>query len=323
MKGNQYLSSARTYALVMLLAAYLGLDLARSYAERVGLLVDARRSFAAAYVHENYAGKDLSAEIAGVGRVLAREAVAGGTPAFSGMTVYSPGERKFLVTVARPDRRRWAVEITYVQPSSAAKPGDAPPGGSKTAEFTQALKRIAIDAGLSKVDKEEDYVQIFRDIDFALVEQQVKIPGLELAARKDAAPWVIALLIVALMVQVRNQIRRVFLDETLALDEPWLILDAGGRLEKLVATGWIAAIFLAPWAAVASVLMVASGRIIADGALTTWFKDAIVSGAIMLLIAVGGWLSVSVVSDLLRLRRLRRHKLAELAPAATGASRHS
>lgn len=333
MRGAGYLSSARTYTLVMLLAAYLGIDLARSYSKRVSLLLSARRNLAEAYILQNYIekhiqGSILTEDVGGIGQVQILEVL---PPRGGGSLLEDrvPGggqkadKRKFLFSVVRPDRRRWAMEITERKDDPALPLWGESRRSPMTLESSIAmLKKIALDAGLNRPEK-EDYVQTFRSIEFALAEQQVKVPGLELAARTDVAPWVIGVLIVGLMVQVRNQVRRVFLDETLALDEPWLVLDADGRLEKLVAFGWVAAIFLAPWLAVAGIVLVVTGKIIADGAITPWYHDALTSGGIILLMAVGGWLSLSVVAELLRLRRMRRRKLSELTssnpgPAAQG-----
>lgn len=293
MRTTSYLSSARVYSLVMLLAVYLDFDLARTQLERNSWLNEARHVYALEYLRDP-AHQTVNAphDVVGVGAISVTKA--------SRTTDFLSRELVWVVSVRRTDGRQWRAPVLEKAMSEQSEKASA-----------EKLQRIAADLGLKDADKVE-VGQLFRSIERESADRKVTVPGVELAFRPDVAPWAIAVLTLGFLVLIRNQIRRVLADKDLALDEPWIALDGDRGLERLVGGGWLLAIWAAPWIASGCLLAVFSSQIIVDGAVSTWPKEVLACVASLLLVLLGGWASLTATADLLRLRRLRRARLDEL-----------
>jgi len=293
MRTTSYLSSARVVSILLVLAMYLDVDLTRDQLQRNAWLNDARRIYAQAFLAKLAKPlRDTREEVLGVGIVVIEKLrlpagqERGAEPAWG-------------VKVTRVDGREWRVTIAERAIDQSEK------------ELAEGLQRIAARLGLKDTEK-IDITALFRAIERDSAERKVTVPGVDLAFRPDIAPWVISVLSLGFLLMVRNQLRRVLTDGDLALDEPWIVVDSGNGLERLVAGGWLLAIWAAPWITNGCLLAVFSSQIIVDGAVTTWPKELLACGASLLLICLGGWTSLTVTSDLLRLRRLRKQRLERL-----------
>jgi hypothetical protein len=322
MKSTAYLASARVYSLLMLVAVYLGFNLALSYARRVSLLQEARHAFVTEYllVHDDRAS---SRQIAGVGTLRGERM----EPDYTNETFEVTKAPAWLVTVTRSSGRNWESIIYDTElrqnaneqlsnPLTAAPPGIEPASARKgptalTASVT-TLKRIALELGIKEPDQNE-YNLILRDIEQEVVDREVTVPGIEVAFRRDQAPWIIAFLTIGFLLLIRNQLRWVMLDNDFALEEPWIILDATRGLERLVAYGWFVGICLAPWIATGCLLVVVSGGVVADAGIVSKLRTTVVSMSVTTLVLLGGWASLTVAADVLRLRRLRQDRLRKLS----------
>jgi len=158
---------------------------------------------------------------------------------------------------------------------------------------------------------------IRKKIETPALERRTAVPGIGLEFRNGIAPWFIALTVLGLTVQIRNQIRRTFLDSELALDEPWLILDGRRGLEKIVAAGWAFALLVAPWIATGCLIAVSAAESTANSLVQSVARETMFNIGIVALLLFGGWSSLTMVAELLRLRRLRLEKLTTLTPAST------
>lgn len=325
MKSTAYLASARVYSLLMLVAVYLGFNLASSYARRVNLLQEARHACATEYllVHQDRASPR---QIAGVGTLRGEHLEL----EYTNESFERYKAPAWLITVTRSSGRKWE-SIIYdaelrqkgdEQPkaltaplsgSEAGSAGKSPAGNSvMPSECVSNLKRIALELGIKEPDQNE-YNLILRDIEQEVVDREVTVPGIEVAFRRDQAPWIIAFLTFGLLLMIRNQIRWVLLDKDLALEEPWMIVDATRGLERLIALGWFAAIWLAPWIATGCLLVVLSGSAIADAGIVSTLRATLVALTVTTLALLGGWASLTVAADLLRLRRLRQERLRNMS----------
>lgn len=290
MSTSAYLSSARTSSLVMLVAVVVGYQLASSFARQASLILDARKAFATVYLQRSpyrLLGVPNSVRIPGIGRM----STAGLERPDSSIA--------FLVAVHTQDNRRWGTVVGYpVYPDTSI---------ANDAERT--LHQIAREIGVADPD-EQNYTDTFVAIERPWSNRDVKVPGIDLGFRADVAPWIIALAIVILLIMIDNQVRTVLGDPDLASDVPWLVLDARGGLEKLVAGAWLLAVALAPWLAGGSVILMFAGQVQAAGLVTPVLLQVLAFVTVLALLLTGGWVSLTVVSRLLHLRRLRQLKQA-------------
>jgi hypothetical protein len=145
------------------------------------------------------------------------------------------------------------------------------------------------------------------------MERRIAVPGIGLEFRNGVAPWFIALGVLGLIVQIRNQVRRTFLDSELALSEPWLIVDGRRGVEKFVAGAWAGALLVAPWITTGCLIAVFAAESSANGWSTGLVEESITHLAVGSVLLIGGWSSLTLCGDLLLLRRLRLAKLATIA----------
>jgi hypothetical protein len=301
MRTTSYLSSARVVSILLVLAMYLDIDLTRDQLQRNAWLNDARQIYARSFLGRlTKPLRNTREEVLGVGTVMIEQ-------------LHLPAGQE------RADGPVWVVKVTRVDGKQwRATIGEKTIGQSER-ELAERLQRIAATLGLKDTEK-SDITALFRAIERDSAERKVTVPGVDLAFRPDIAPWVIAVLSLGFLLMVRNQLRRVLIDRDLALDEPWIVVDSGSGLERLVAAGWLLAIWAAPWITSGCLLAVFSSQIIVDGAVTTWPKELLACGASLLLICLGGWTSLTVTSDLLCLRRLRKQKLERLTSEPSAAA---
>lgn len=322
MKSTSYLSSARVYSVLMLLSVYLGFNLATSYARRINLLHEARQAFAVLYL----ANEDTNPfrQVAGIGSVNIRLIEVDDR---SDWFVETRKKHVWLLTVVRSTGRQWEsvvdkaqIETEPVVPSATPVSTTEEAAHTANAALSVArstpdkasanITRIALELGLKDSDQKH-YSLILRDIEQEIVDREVTVPGIDLAFRSDLAPWIISILVIGFLLLIRNCVNTVLLDKELALGEPWIVVDAGTGLEKCVATGWLIAIWIAPWIATGCLLVVLSGGGVADGGIASTTRTTVASIIVMVLVVIGGWASLTVTASLLQLRRQRRELLRQ------------
>lgn len=140
----------------------------------------------------------------------------------------------------------------------------------------------------------------------ALFHRQIKVPGIDFDAfQSETALWVLSLLVCLGAIIVRSRVRLILLDPLAGHEEPWLILDAKSRIEKIIATLWIFGILIAVWVAIGS-LTVSAKNVIKSAEEINLFHSALSFVAIFVMAAAGGWASFMTVIDLLFARRVRQ-----------------
>lgn len=158
-------------------------------------------------------------------------------------------------------------------------------------------------------NERKDHALLYSKIEYGIgMNRKTTIPGLGIEFDRKWAGWMMSLVIIGFMVQIRNQTRRVRLDENCGFDEPWLLLDGRTGLEWWAAMGWLAALGFAPWIANGCLVAVFSQSMLTLGDVTSLRERLLVSFSFMALFLVGGRASFTVMMELLRLRRLRREK---------------
>jgi hypothetical protein len=181
------------------------------------------------------------------------------------------------------------------------------PGAPKVDErrlLVGDLDSLALTLGLP-VSKDSSFDILFSEIERKLTQQKVTIPGVEVAFDLTIAPWIVSMLVLALITMIRNGVRRVVTDDEFAAEEPWIALDGQEGLEKLLACIWIGAILIAPWVAGGCLLMMVSEGFFVKGDIGSVLGFIWIYCAALLLEVTGGWASLTATSDILRLRSLR------------------
>ncbi len=150
-----------------------------------------------------------------------------------------------------------------------------------------------------------DYERFYRQIEREFVTREVSLPTVAIGVSSLTAMWWLAAAIVGLLILVRSRVRFALRDPTFARSEPWLMLDGSVGLERYLAKTWLWTVLLCPWVMGALLLMVVSGQAVADG-ISQSFTFAVIRiiGLISMPI-VGGWVAVSLVAVMIKLRQLR------------------
>ena len=114
-----------------------------------------------------------------------------------------------------------------------------------------------------------------------------------------------------MLVTLRNRVCEALECDDLGVGEPWLILDAGKGMATGLARLWTLGLLVAPWIMTVTSLQFAA---IAFGIQTqvrpsrydcVWFLLLLSTGI------VSFWITLTLVSDLLLLRRLQRSKIRD------------
>lgn len=282
MKTGSYMSSARTTSLLVVLLAYVSVDQVGSFLGNAGALQQAREALARAYVL-NQASSDQVPGVTSITRDPVKHSCSSG---------YVDGTG---VTVLRTDNRRWRADAFW-----------CPSGGlPDPAEPRATLIRIARELYLP-APANADPAELFADIEHHLIDVRVNIAPLGFAMRADLTPWVIGPVVVGLLALMRNCTRRVLEDSEHALGEPWLLVDPGVGIERVVAGLWMLALVLAPWVCGSAIFASFAWRVYADGSITTALTDVSMLAVAATVLLTGAWLGTTVASDLIALRAERK-----------------
>lgn len=136
----------------------------------------------------------------------------------------------------------------------------------------------------------------------------VNIPAVGIDVQLTKGMWIVMAFIVSVLVSFQNRLRYVLRDSMHGLGEPWLVIDANTRIERLIAYLWITGIWAAPWIANFYLLSMLTSQ--GAAGTTIALSPAILRGVgIVLSLGIGGWCSLSITILILWLRMLRRKQI--------------
>jgi hypothetical protein len=349
MKAGSYISLARNYSFVILLLAFIALQGTQTYTRDMWQVENARRLFIDLVVDSKNWGEETTKTPVDKMVEAMRQAAANALDGdranelkFTGVApityeLTEPGaggifDTDLLIGFLRSETRLhvrffyhgsppWATpsRIIFVKELDPQTHKPQPESPNSLQELRDLQHKIfGKDAEIpSGADAILEADTIRKKIETPALERRTAVPGIGLEFRNGIAPWFIALTVLGLTVQIRNQIRRTFLDPELALGEPWLILDGRRGLEKIVAAGWAFALLIAPWIASGCLIAVSAAESTANSLVQSVAGETLVNIGIGALLLFGGWSSLTMVAELLRLRRLRLEKLMTLMPVST------
>lgn len=284
MKTGSYLSSARTTSMLVLLLAYVSVDQVTSFLNSAGALQQAREALARAFALQQVSATQVPG-------VMAMSPV---------QTRHSCGFFDRVdatqLTVIRTDNRKWRADAFWCNAQERQAP-----------EPKAALVRISRELYLPVADA-ADPGELFAAIEHHLTDERVEIAPLGFAMRADLTPWVIGPVVVGLLALMRNCTRSVLAGDDHAIEEPWLLVDEGVGAERAVAGLWMTAIALAPWVSGSTIFAAFAWRVYADGSMTTALTDVTLVAIALTVLLSGGWLGMTVASDLIALRAARKER---------------
>jgi hypothetical protein len=174
---------------------------------------------------------------------------------------------------------------------------------NKISKYSQILNDLEGELGVSGSGNQAARIERVRK---ALFHRQIKVPGIDFDAfQSETALWVLSLLVCLGAIIIRSRVRLILLDPLAGHEEPWLILDAKSRIEKIIATFWIIGILIAVWVAIGS-LTVSAKSVIKSAEEINLIHTSLSFVAIITMAAAGGWASFMTVIDLLFVRRVRQ-----------------
>ena len=341
MKASSYLSLARNYSFVIILLVLLALQGTETYSAKMWQITKARTLFTDLIIESTDWEAPLITEpsylvkLEGVDEpvryeILSRREV----EVQNELPVPSVPDVEYRFRIRYEGSPRWVSlpqSVTLKAPGSGAQDEEGTPATEpekdaprswralpKLRELERNIFRTSTVTssepveGVTKGAALRDADLIRKKIEADALEKRITIPGIGLEFANKVAPWFIALAVLGLIAQIRNQVRRTFLDPKLAIDEPWLILDARRGLEKAVAACWVFAIFISPWIVTGCLIAVSTAEGMADGWGTAIGSEIVFTLSLVALLLLGGWSSLTVTGELLRLRRLRLGLLGPL-----------
>jgi hypothetical protein len=336
--SDGYLSSARALSFVLLVFTLLSFDVARSTAGRVSMLRDARDMFARQTARDllaqlpeftiadmpresDWTSASEPIDFATYGEATVSTMVAA-TPMVPGVTgpeaqyaVVGGFGVLFKVDGGRAWRSRFQESREHVpgheDPRDRVEFDDALPQ-----DFARILRRVGLPVDERLEREGGEYVvelQTFAAVEEMLLRQPVSIPSVGLGVESKEAIWVLVVSVIVLLVLLRSRVNACVDRSSPALEQPWLILDARSTIERFAAGCWLVAIGLSAWVANGSLIALVVSEKYAEGAIAEVPGRTFAALCILTLVGVGGWLSATCVSQLLRLRGLRHAALSSHA----------
>lgn len=292
MNSSNYLISARTLAVLLLLVVYLGVDVARFNLSRSELLKQLWRQTGRTLV-ESY----LNQEKVSWGELQQQE----------------PFDKWKDIGQFRQVRIEWWDEHKSAGPKNIVVTFRGPDGQPHKETFTTnptipapfiEINRIAIRAEASQVQPNK-LAEGVSGIYNQLINRVIEVPGIGLKFSSERAVWVAGLVTFMMLTLIRNRIRWVYHDANLALGEPWLVLDGYAGIERLTALAWLALIMLSPWIVWGSTLAVITDYTRVTGSLTSWTQDVVSFLLLCLLMIISGWQALWIATMVIHLRHAR------------------
>jgi hypothetical protein len=166
----------------------------------------------------------------------------------------------------------------------------------------RALAVLSIDE-----DKSTTPDKLIRKVSEAIYSRKVKLPSMDFGEfGTEWAVWAVTLLCLAMLVALRNAVSQIFRSSDTGIAEAWLVLDARAFGEKVIAGAWILGVGLSAWLSIFGLILTAMDAF----ALATprpSFTQVLISFIVFAaFLALATWAAFGTVADLLRLRQLRR-----------------
>jgi hypothetical protein len=324
-----YVSSARTLAFVLIVFTLLSFDVARSNAARVSLLREARDMFARQIARDLLAqgplvtisemprvadwvlaGAPIDFPTYGEAVVRTRVSAQPEIPGKTGPDALYSVQGGFQVEFAVDGGRQW--RSIYEEPREEVRGDDDPRNrvvfdDALPQDFARILRHVGLPVD-ELLEQESGYsidLQAFAMVEESLLRQPVSIPSIGLGVESNEAIWILSGSVLILLVLLRSRVDACLDRVSSGIAQPWLILDARSGLESVAAGCWMFAIGLSAWIANGSLIALVVSEKYAQGVSKTLPTMVVTTTAVLALIGVGGWLSLSTASRLLRLRRLR------------------
>jgi hypothetical protein len=293
-KGGVNLSSARVFAVVLLVVCYVAVNVAVEQTAQMGQIQGARQMFAAHYIADSQAQKSDTPNV-GLPLYL-------GTPTIK-KTILSDLFGPEVVTgveVVQIDGERWRA----VDPRL---------GSDVRQKAMDRLLAIALGTGID-VKAKESFYQLFGRVQKKLLtgQKQVSVPLVGLQVDAGYAAWALAALTLVLLLLIRSRVRRVFLDPEFAIEQPWLVLDWHTRIERVAAVTWLLLVLIGPWVVSVALAVTLAVQISAEGAITSLPGDILRVSLMLSLLGLSACTALLTVLDLHCLRTLRLHYLNDV-----------
>ena len=256
MNSNAYVSLARNYSIIVVIAVLLGVDKSSDYLETNRKLAEARQALAANLVASfaEMAGLPKANNIVVLSphefwdqatnqyRQPAIATALGNAGWRQRDTMNGPPVYEKLVTgfgqfrIEQPALLSYRVNENDHQPTWRMKLNKVSfPAAAPLNDLIALYRDVWQDAPKNLLPHD-----IYSKIQVGIFEKRrAEIPGLGLQCSFKRAPWAFALFIMGLLVQIQNQLRRIETDPNHGADEPWLILDGKKWFERFFALSWL------------------------------------------------------------------------------------
>lgn len=292
MSAHSYVTSARTLSLAVIALGYLGWQLGMFHNDRAGLFAKIVEYATIGWVDQQI--RDGVAPFGDWNRAspLTRQNSPFGTLEISGPS----GEVEFEEEPFRIQVNGPAGQFrTHAVFSKEEMEKRAEVWPAKGRELEAKFADLHVEPSAETVSKAR----------LALYRRQLKVPGIDVVTfTSENATWVVSILCFLGLVVVRSRVAGILKARDAGNGEPWLILDARTRLEKAIATIWLAGIAVSGWLASFGPILLTIDLDRA-GEIGPIYLAAATLMALSLMFA-SGWLGLKIVSDLLCLRQIRK-----------------
>ncbi len=293
---NKCLSSARILSILMILVTYVGWNIGFTDLKRIYLLFSVRKELAANIILDSVESYPAISMYGGLGMLHVVDDKLNYLP---GIGTYKVDEKHTILLGSEQEISIVTIYDLYGKKRwSAFVPTDVPPGRS-----VMIFNSVALELGL--IPKEPvDLNRLYLRIEQKLLGEKTSIPGTGYSFKKNLAVWVAAVSVFFLLVLINNRIRQVKNNLSYELNEPWLILDCSSGVEKLIATSWLSLLVICPWIVNSGLIIRVASQRACDGATFSLSKDLVTFSFIFVLMTLSGWISLTVVSMILRIKAM-------------------
>jgi hypothetical protein len=337
LKASPYIASAANVSSLLLVVLYFGISQGISYSSQLNEIGEIRRAFlreafvaymrpslkiadleailnAKSYADSNDSRKAVSDTIRSISVSpplgIANEKFFGFASSYSGPISLCP--RTFVTEYQLP--RPWSSYVCFPLKDLVTADSGAP---LATDPPTQQLAILALRHAM-KPEKGEAFEALYLRIENELLQKEVAFPSSGFSFPVEQAVWLSTIVALLMLVMLHDRLGHVLDDGNLGRGEPWLVLDARDHIARGVAALWCIAMGIGPWLlCVITARMALFHLAVYQSRLTPFLLLMLL---IVSLFLMTGFLSISVVAYVLRLKKLRANSdAAALAIAKPGA----
>jgi hypothetical protein len=339
-KSASYLSSARTLSLLLLATVALAGSLAPAYRARETMLRSAREIFAKEHVAETLKtcsalrseAADADKESLGSVECSVEKGTVKVSFARSRLRFFARYRVSATATFSLNGEPEWSTRFEGADEADdegswrnlgsldlwkkAVLPKtDANDSGLKHAykELGWIARDVGAKAAAEGTESIDSLRTLYESIEAEVTKKRVEVPTLGIEMESRLAMWIIAGVAIGLLLLMRNQLRYVFRDRTVADEEPWLVLDDASGIERCGSGLWLMGLLLSPWILHTLVVTVQASETVARGGSPSATQHIAICTLLISTTLCGAWLSVTTVAKLYRLRGLRMRYRRQLA----------